>query len=267
MLTVFEGLGNNVREFWWHSQVVRQKPAKLPSPVQIRVPPYSLFFLGTPLLYIVATPIGNLEDISFRGISTLKLVDYILCEDTRRTAKLLFHYQIPTKIYSFHGFNEKNKEEMIIGHLREGKKVALVSDAGMPTISDPGSMLVQRCNKEGIAVTCIPGPSAIITALALSGMPTTSFQFLGFFPKKNGEILKVLDTVLAFSGTSIFFESPHRLLKTLKKLPDEIHVAIAKELTKIHEAVVQDKPSVLYELLKKQSIKGEYVLLMQASLS
>ncbi len=154
---------------------------------------------------------------------------------------------------------------MIVGHLREGKKVALVSDAGMPTISDPGSMLVQRCIQEKIGVTCIPGPSAIITALAISGMPTASFQFLGFFPKKNGEILKTVERVLAFSGTSIFFESPHRLLKTLKKLPDSIVVSVAKELTKIHESLIQDKPSLLYQLLKEQSIKGEYVLLMRAS--
>ncbi len=216
------------------------------------------------MLYIVATPIGNLEDITLRALSTLKNVDYILCEDTRRTKKLLTHYEIPAKVFSFHGFNEKHKEDMIIGHLHEGKKIALVSDAGMPTISDPGSMLVKRAQKEGLAVTCIPGASAIVTALALSGMPTTSFQFLGFFPKKNGEILKAIETASLFSGSSIFFESPHRLLKTLKKLPESLNVSIAKELTKIHETLFQGKPSALYELLKERSIKGEYVLLLSS---
>ncbi len=214
------------------------------------------------MLYIVATPIGNLEDISLRALSTLKNADYILCEDTRRTKKLLFHYEIPTKTFSFHGFNEKQKEEMIVQDLIKGKKIALVSDAGMPTISDPGSMLIQRCQKENISITCIPGPSSIITALALSGLPTTSFQFLGFFPKKNGEIFKAIDKVSAFSGSSIFFESPHRLLKTLKKLPDTLDISIAKELTKIHETVFHGKPSALYEKLEKTSIRGEYVLLL-----
>lgn len=218
------------------------------------------------MLYIVATPIGNLEDITLRALSTLKNVEYILCEDTRRTKKLLTHYEIQAKAFSFHGFNEKSKEDMVIGHLREGKKIALVSDAGMPTISDPGSMLVKRCQKENIPVTCIPGPSSIVTALALSGMPTTSFQFLGFFPKKNGEILKAIEKAASFSGSSIFFESPYRLLKTLKKLPETFNVSIAKELTKIHETLFQGKASALYELLKDRSIRGEYVLLLSPDL-
>ncbi len=216
------------------------------------------------MLYIVATPIGNLEDITLRALSTLKNVDYILCEDTRRTKKLLTHYKIEAKVFSFHGFNEKCKEDMVIGHLHEGKKIALVSDAGMPTISDPGSMLVGRCQKENLSVTCIPGPSSIVTALALCGMPSTAFQFLGFFPKKEGEILKAIETVSSFCGSSIFFESPHRLLKTLKKLPETFNVSIAKELTKIHETLFQGKPSALYELLKDRSIRGEYVLLLSS---
>lgn len=214
------------------------------------------------MLYVVATPIGNLEDISLRALSILKNVDYILCEDTRRTKKLLFHYEIVAKTFSFHSFNEKQKEEMILSHLREGKKVALVSDAGMPTISDPGGMLVQRCQKESLPVTCIPGPSAILTAFALSGLNTPSFQFLGFFPKKNSEILKTVETVLTFPGASIFFESPHRLLKTLKRLPETLHVHLAKELTKIHETLLQGSAQDLYTKLKETSIRGEYVLLL-----
>ncbi len=216
------------------------------------------------MLYIIATPIGNLEDITLRALSTLKIVDYILCEDTRRTKKLLSHYDIHTKMFSFHGFNEKQKEEMILEHLRNGKKVGLVSDAGMPTLSDPGSMLIARCQKEGLGVTCIPGASAIVTALALSGMPTTSFQFLGFFPKKNGEILKAIEKASTFSGTSIYFETPHRLLKTLQKLPETMNVSIAKELTKIHETLFQGKAKDLYEKLKNMTIKGEYVLLLSS---
>ncbi len=214
------------------------------------------------MLYVVATPIGNLEDISLRALSILKNVDYILCEDTRRTKKLLFHYEIQAKTFSFHSFNEKQKEEMIVSHLREGKKVAIVSDAGMPTISDPGGMLVQRCQKELLPVTCIPGPSAILTALALSGLNPPSFQFLGFFPKKNSEITKTIETVLSFPGTSIFFESPHRLLKTLKRLPETLQVTLAKELTKIHETLPQRSPPPPYTQLKETSIRGEYVLLL-----
>lgn len=217
------------------------------------------------MLYIVATPIGNLEDISLRALSTLKNVDYILCEDTRRTKKLLFHYEIEAKTFSFHSFNEKQKEEMIISDLIKGKKIALVSDAGMPTISDPGSMLIERCKKENLPITCIPGPSSITTALALSSFPKAPFQFLGFFPKKTGEIAKVLDKVSGFSGSSIFFESPHRLLKTLKKLPENFSVSLAKELTKIHETVLEGSPSALYEKLEKTSVRGEYVLLLRKS--
>ncbi len=217
------------------------------------------------MLYILATPIGNLEDITLRALSTLKNADYILCEDTRRTKKLLTHYEIHAKAFSFHGFNEKRKEDLVIADLQAGKKIALVSDAGMPTISDPGSMLIQRCRKEGLQVTCIPGPSSVITALALSGMDTSSFQFLGFFPKKNGEILKAIEKASSFSGSSIFFESPHRLLKTLKKLPENLHVAIAKELTKIHETVFQGTAAELLETLKDRSIKGEYVLVLQTN--
>ncbi len=214
------------------------------------------------MLYLVATPIGNLEDITFRALSTLKDVDYILSEDTRRTYKLLSHYQIEKKMYSFHGFNEKKKEDLIILDLKNNKKIALVSDAGMPTISDPGNSLVKRCNLENLKVTCIPGPSAIVTALALSGFTTTTFQFLGFFPKKPGEIKRALEKVSLFSGTSIFFESPHRLLKTLNYLPENLQISIAKELTKLHETIFHGSKNELLSHFQKQGVKGEYVLLL-----
>ena|SRR3990167_4115486 len=214
------------------------------------------------MLYIVATPIGNLEDITLRALSVLKSVDSVLCEDTRRTKKLLFHYEISVPTYSFHSFNERGKENTIITLLQNGKKIALVSDAGTPTISDPGSKLIARCHQENIPVTCIPGPSAIITALAFSGAESP-FQFLGFFPKKPGEIKRILERVNHFPGTSVFFESPHRLLKTLKYIPDTLHVIIAKELTKIHETLFQGSSKELYGKLEKTSIKGEYVLLLQ----
>ena len=219
------------------------------------------------MLYIVATPIGNLEDITLRALHTFKNVDYILCEDTRRTKKLLFHYEISVPTYSFHSFNERDKETRIIEDLRAGKKIALVSDAGMPTISDPGEMLVRRCHKESLPVTCIPGPSAVLTALALSGLTTTSFQFLGFFPKKASEVTKSIETVQGFSGSSIFFEAPHRLLKTLKRLPENLHVTVAKELTKIHETLFQGSGPALYEQLQKESIRGEYVLIFSPTSS
>ncbi len=214
------------------------------------------------MLYIVATPIGNLSDITLRALSTLKTVDYILSEDTRRTIKLLSHYEIEKKLFSFHGFNEKKKEDLIINDLRNGKHIALVSDAGMPTISDPGNMLVKRCNLENLKVTCIPGASSVVTALALSGMNSSCFQFLGFFPKKPGEIGRALEKVINFSGTSIFFETPHRLLKTLNYLPDNINISIAKELTKIHESVSFGNKEKLKAQFEKGGVKGEFVLLL-----
>ena len=215
------------------------------------------------MLYIVATPIGNLEDITLRALNVLKKVHYILCEDTRRTKKLLFHYQISVPTYSFHSFNERKKEDLIISHLREGKEVALVSDAGMPLISDPGGPLVKRCREEGLSVTCIPGPSAVTTALALSGLNTDRFQFLGFFPKKGADLRDTLEEIHAFDGVSLFFEAPHRLLKTLKRLPPTLHVTLAKELTKVHETILSGSPQDLFDHLYDTTILGEYVLLLK----
>ncbi|MGB4508850.1 MAG: 16S rRNA (cytidine(1402)-2'-O)-methyltransferase, partial [Syntrophomonadaceae bacterium] len=171
-------------------------------------------------LYICATPIGNLEDVSIRLLKTLRQVDLIACEDTRHTKKLLNRYKINKPLTSYHQHSRLSKEEMIIQKLQAGQKIALVSDAGMPAISDPGADLVRRALKAGIKVEAVPGPSALITALALSGLDTKSFIFLGFLPAKSGQrrdILKGLDEQI---HTMVFYEAPHRLLKTLADIEE-----------------------------------------------
>lgn len=215
------------------------------------------------MLYIIGTPIGNLGDITLRAIDTLKSCDLILCEDTRQTKKLLTHFQIDKPLRSYHQFNEKKQEERIVEELQKGLHIALVSDAGMPLIADPGYTLVQRCRDEQLPITCIPGPSAVITALALSGLNTDHFQFLGFLPKKPGEIKELIAKALSFQGTTIFFETPHRLLKTLGYFPKEAKLVIARELTKIHEEVVHGSPDELKAHFQENILKGEIVLLLE----
>ena len=217
------------------------------------------------MLFVIATPIGHLEDITLRALSTLKTVEYLLCEDTRRTKKLLFHYNLSLPLVSFHLFNEKKKEAFIVADLKKGKRIGLVSDAGMPTISDPGTSLVGRCHQEKIPVTVIPGPSALLTALSLSGLQKTTFQFLGFFPKKLSEIHQRIEQISQFQGISIFFQSPHRLLKTVKALPETYQLIVAKELTKIHETLFSGSPKQILEQLQKTAIRGEYTLLITPS--
>jgi 16S rRNA (cytidine1402-2'-O)-methyltransferase len=227
------------------------------------------------MLYIVSTPIGNLQDISFRALDTLKACDYILCEDTRQTHKLLQHYDVKKECISFHSFNEKEREEKVLADLRLGKKIALVSDAGTPLISDPGEMLVKRCQEanqeadreasqqEPIVITAIPGPSALITALTLSGFSAIPFQFVGFLPKKLGSYLEEL---LQYEGTTICYESPHRLKKTVQELVQIAptrRICIARELTKRYETVLVGTPSALLE--KLDEVLGEIVLLIEGA--
>ena len=216
------------------------------------------------MLFLVATPIGNLADITFRAIETLRLVDYILCEDTRRSRILLNQYEIKKPLKSFHKFNEKKIEDQVIKDLAERKKIALISDAGTPGISDPGQRLIQRCRGENLPFTAIPGPSAPILALTLSGFDANRFQFLGFLPKKASLRKKLLIEAIYFPGTTIFFESPHRIKKTLIELanyaPDQ-QVALAREMTKIHEECLHGTPKELSSL----PIKGEYVLLIEGN--
>lgn len=214
----------------------------------------------TPGLYIVATPIGNLGDISLRALEMLKKVDAIICEDTRVTQKLLLNYSIKKPLYSYHDHNAHKVSATLIKGLQSGKTLALLSDAGMPLVADPGYPLVQACIEEKIPITVIPGPSAVLTALVLSGLPSDRFAFLGFFD------IKKFEEVQNFPGTLIFFEAPHRLVATLQKLqqlfPQRCCV-VARELTKRFEEVVR---GTLYEVFtcfaQRSAIKGEIVLLL-----
>jgi 16S rRNA (cytidine1402-2'-O)-methyltransferase len=217
-------------------------------------------------LYLVATPIGNLGDITYRAVQILNQVNLIACEDTRHTHKLLQHYGIKTKTISYHEHNEQQRTQELLELIRNGSDVALVSDAGTPTVSDPGFRIVQAAVESGIPVVPIPGPSAVITALAVAGLPTDEFLFAGFLPSKataRQNKLKQLDQVQA---TLIFYEAPHRLAATLKDavsiLGDRLAV-VARELTKLHEQIRRGKLSELAQHYgAEETPKGEIVLLI-----
>jgi 16S rRNA (cytidine1402-2'-O)-methyltransferase len=216
------------------------------------------------LLYLVSTPIGNLSDITFRAIDTLKSCDYILCEDTRHSIRLLQHYEIQKPLKSFHKFSEASKEDEIIEDLKAGKIISLISDAGTPGISDPGTRLVQRCVKEEIPVQAIPGPCAAIAALSSSGLDTDVFQFIGFLPKKKQELRSALQEIGPYKGTTICYESPNRLkevLETILELFPQKEIVIARELTKKFEEIVRGTAAELLDWADKE-IKGEIVLLI-----
>lgn len=217
------------------------------------------------MLYLVATPIGNLSDITVRALEVLREVDYILCEDTRRACKLLQRYEIKNRLVPFHRFNERSRERLILQDLSMDKNIALLSDAGMPTISDPGSELVSACNKLGIVVTTLPGASAPLTALSLSGLVTERFQFVGFLPRQSGKRQRLIKDLLLYPGVSICFESPHRLIKTLQDIntisPDHL-IYIARELTKKFEEMKSGNPKELLEYFGKKPVKGELTLLI-----
>ncbi len=217
------------------------------------------------MLYLVSTPIGNLGDITHRAIETLKLADYILCEDTRHSKILLNHLQIDKPLKSFHKFNESFKEDSIILDLKQGLQVALISDAGTPGIADPGCQLVQRCIAEGIEIVPIPGPCAAIAALSCSGFETNRFQFLGFLPRKSGELKKLLQEAFVYAGTSICYESPFRLLQTLQAIHNIApmqQIAVCRELTKKFEEIRRGTPQELISFWKDHTLKGEIVLLI-----
>ena len=243
----------------WHGQVVRQGPAKPLSPVRIWVPPS--FFPELYLLYIVPTPIGNLQDITLRAIETLKNVDLILAEDTRVTQKLCHHFDIPTPMKSYHSFSEKAHLEKVLSALRENKDIALVSDAGTPGISDPGALLINACHSEGIPVTVLPGANAITTAVVLSGYGELPFQFLGFFPKK-----KQADTIIKacfYEGISVFYEAPHRIVKTLAAFPKETKITLTRELSKKFEQRLSGTCESLLSHFESNDPRGEMVLLVE----
>lgn len=219
------------------------------------------------MLYLIATPIGNIKDITVRALETIELCDYLLVEDSRRTGILLNHFSLKVPMKSFHKFNEKKLEEQIIHDLKEGKNIALLSDAGMPTVNDPGALLIARCQKEEVAFTCCPGPCSVTTALALSGFTVDRFEFVGFLPKKPGKRKKALAAMCSYPGASIAFESPHRIEKTLQVLAEiapDSPVVLARELTKKFETITSGTAQEIYSSLKEHSVKGEYVLIISS---
>jgi 16S rRNA (cytidine1402-2'-O)-methyltransferase len=219
-----------------------------------------------PGLHVVATPIGNLGDMTVRGLATLAAADTILCEDTRTTAKLLARYAIRNRLEAYHEHNAERVRPQIVRRLAEGAAIALVSDAGMPLVSDPGYRLVEAALAEGVVVTCSPGPSAVLTALALSGLPTDRFAFLGFMPHKTGERGRLLAEVASLRSTLIFFESPHRIVETLAHIAEALPgraVVVARELTKLHEEVLRGSAGEIAALLaSREAVKGEITLLV-----
>lgn len=216
-------------------------------------------------LYLVATPLGNLEDITYRALRILSEVDLIAAEDTRHTLKLLNHFGIKQRMVSYHQHNERERTGEIIDQLLSGLNIALVSDAGMPGISDPGHFLVAAAIKKGITVTPIPGASAVTTALAASGLPTNSFWFQGFLPRKAKEQTGILVELAKTNGTLVFYEAPHRLLATLKncyQVLGDREAVIARELTKVHEEFIRGRLSEIIPRIEKNSLKGEFTVLI-----
>lgn len=219
-------------------------------------------------LYLVATPIGNLEDVTFRAIRTLKEVDQIAAEDTRQTKKLLNHFDIATKLVSYHEHNKETMGKRLIDDLIEGRTIALVSDAGMPAISDPGYELVVSAIKEGIAVIPIPGANAAVTALIASGLPTESFQFIGFLPRQKKQRRQALEETKPTKATLIFYESPYRLKDTLDDMLlilGNRHVSICRELTKTYEEFLRGTLEEAVHWAREATIKGEFCLIVEGN--
>ncbi|MGC2368377.1 MAG: 16S rRNA (cytidine(1402)-2'-O)-methyltransferase [Candidatus Sulfotelmatobacter sp.] len=220
-----------------------------------------------PALYLVATPIGNLEDITLRALRILKEADVIACEDTRQTQKLLSHYGITTRTVSYHEHNEMTRAAELVKDLQEGTSVALVTDAGMPGISDPGYRLISLAIRHHVPVVPIPGVSAFLAALVASGLPTDSFRFSGFLPAKRGERRAALEAVKASPRTQVFYEAPHRIVEALTDVVEVLgtnrHVVIAREVTKLHEEFLRGRASEVLEILKsRDGVKGEITLLI-----
>jgi 16S rRNA (cytidine1402-2'-O)-methyltransferase len=220
-----------------------------------------------PALYLVGTPIGNLEDITLRALRVLKEVDVIACEDTRQTQKLLNHYGITTRTVSYHEHNEMMRAAELVKDLQEGTSVAMVTDAGMPGISDPGFRLISLAIRHHVPVVPIPGASAFLAALVASGLPTDSFRFSGFLPAKRGERRAALEAVKTSPRTQVFYEAPHRIVEALadvvEVLGNDRHVVIAREVTKLHEEFLRGRAGEVLETLKsRDGVKGEITLLI-----
>ena len=218
-------------------------------------------------LYLVATPIGNLEDITLRALRTLKECDVVAAEDTRRTGQLLKHFAISKPLLSYFQFNEARRSEEILERLKQGQKIALVTDAGTPGISDPGERVVRAVLTAGLRVEPVPGPSALVTALTASGLGTEEFHFIGFLPHKSGQRRRKLESLRGVEGTMVLYESPYRIEKLLTELgevyPDR-QVVLARELTKKFEEFLRGTPAGLLETLRTRSLKGEFVVMIGA---
>ncbi|MGA2865463.1 MAG: 16S rRNA (cytidine(1402)-2'-O)-methyltransferase [Verrucomicrobiota bacterium] len=226
-------------------------------------PPLPPLTPGT--LYLVATPIGNLEDITLRALRTLRECDAVAAEDTRRTGQLLKHFGISKPLVSCFQFNEARRSEEIIERLRRGEKIALVTDAGSPGISDPGERVVRAAIAAGLRVEPVPGPSALVAALTASGLPTQEFHFVGFLPHKSGQRRARLEELKTVPGTLVLYESPYRVAKLLAELQEvfpERQVVLARELTKKFEEYLRGRPAELLGAVARRSLKGEFVALV-----
>lgn len=220
-----------------------------------------------PALYLVATPIGNLEDITLRAVRVLKEVDVIACEDTRQTQKLLNHYGIMARTISYHEHNEMTRSAELVKEMQEGASVALVTDAGMPGISDPGFRLISLAIRHHLPVVPIPGASAFLAALVASGLPTDSFRFSGFLPAKRGERRAALEAIRTSPRTQVFYEAPHRIVEALADVVEILgkarHVVVAREVTKLHEEFLRGRAGDLLEKLRsRDAVKGEITVLI-----
>ena len=216
-------------------------------------------------LYLVPTPIGNLKDITLRALEVLKSVDEVAAEDTRQSLKLLNHFEIKKPLFSYHQHNEQGKSEFIISKLLEGKNIALVTDAGTPGISDPGSVVVEKCIENQIDFEVLPGATAITTALVYSGLDTTKFVFRGFIPRETKDRKVLIEEIKDKKETLIFYESPHRLLDTLEFLKDYLgnrNIAVCRELTKLHEDIFRGTLEEAYNNFLENKPRGEFVLVI-----
>ena len=217
-------------------------------------------------LYIVPTPIGNLEDITLRAIKVLKEVDLILCEDTRRSKKLLNHFEIDVPLRSHHKFNEHIEVSYIVKKIVEGSNMALISDAGVPGISDPGFLIIRTCLENNIEIECLPGPTAFVPALVVSGLPIDKFIFEGFLPAKKGRKSR-LEKLALESRTMVFYESPHKLLRTLLDFDNFFgsnrKISISRELTKLYEETLRGSIKEMVAIYSNKKPKGEYVIIVQ----
>ena len=220
-------------------------------------------------LYIVSTPIGNLEDITLRALNVLKQVDLIACEDTRTTKKLLSRYQILKPLTSYHEHNEIEKAKELLSMLQEGHSIALVTDAGTPGVSDPGYRIVKLASENGVQIFSVPGPSAAVAALSISGLPTSSFTFLGFPPKQKKQLIHYLERLKDYPETLVFYESPRRVIKTLESMAEvfgERNASLGREITKMYEETLRGTLSEIVTTLKsRDNLKGEFTLVIEGN--